>query len=174
MPFHSRRRPAFRYARHHLRQCRIESLPGRGFAAGRARASRTFKRSRWLACLLVGLLLALVLTPFLFPGVKALNVAAKVLVFVVLVASFDLLLGYTGLLSFGHAAFLGAAGYLTGHSMKVWGLPPELGILAGTAFAGVLGWAFGSLAIRRAGTVLLLMRHGDQRKRQVMRPLVRS
>jgi branched-chain amino acid transport system permease protein len=65
--------------------------------------------------------------------------------------AFNLLLGYTGLLSFGHAAFIGAAGYITGHSIKVWGLPPELGILAGTAFAGVLGYLFGSLAIRRAG-----------------------
>ena len=65
--------------------------------------------------------------------------------------AFNLLLGYTGLLSFGHAAFIGAAGYIAGHSIKVWGLSPELGILAGTAFAGVLGYLFGSLAIRRAG-----------------------
>jgi branched-chain amino acid transport system permease protein len=65
--------------------------------------------------------------------------------------AFNLLLGYTGLLSFGHAAFFGAAGYIAGHAIKVWGCSPEIGILAGTAFAGVLGWAFGSLAIRRAG-----------------------
>ena len=65
--------------------------------------------------------------------------------------AFNLLLGYTGLLSFGHAAFIGAAGYIAGHTIKVWGLPPELGVLAGTAFAGVLGYLFGSLAIRRAG-----------------------
>lgn len=71
--------------------------------------------------------------------------------FALFACAFNLLLGYTGLLSFGHAAFLGAAGYMAGHAIKVWGLPPELGILAGTAFAGLLGWAFGSLAIRRAG-----------------------
>ncbi len=65
--------------------------------------------------------------------------------------AFNLLLGYTGLLSFGHAAFIGAAGYIAGYSIKAWGLSPELGILAGTAFAGVLGYLFGSLAIRRAG-----------------------
>jgi len=71
--------------------------------------------------------------------------------FALFACAFNLLLGYTGLLSFGHAAFLGAAGYMAGHSIKVWGLPPELGILTATAFAGVLGYAFGSLAIRRAG-----------------------
>ncbi len=71
--------------------------------------------------------------------------------FALFACAFNLLLGYTGLLSFGHAAFIGAAGYITGQSIKVWGLPPELSILAGTAFAGVLGYLFGSLAIRRAG-----------------------
>jgi branched-chain amino acid transport system permease protein len=71
--------------------------------------------------------------------------------FALFACAFNLLLGYTGLLSFGHAAFIGAAGYITGHSIKAWGLPPELGIVAGTAFAAVLGYAFGSLAIRRAG-----------------------
>ncbi len=71
--------------------------------------------------------------------------------FALFACAFNLLLGYTGLLSFGHAAFFGAAGYITGHSIKVWGWPPEAGIVAGTAFAAVLGWVFGSLAIRRAG-----------------------
>ena len=71
--------------------------------------------------------------------------------FALFACAFNLLLGYAGLLSFGHAAFLGAAAYITGHSIKVWGLPPELGILAGTAFAALLGYLFGSLAIRRSG-----------------------
>jgi branched-chain amino acid transport system permease protein len=71
--------------------------------------------------------------------------------FALFACAFNLLLGYTGLLSFGHAAFLGAAGYITGYSAKAWGLPPELAILAGTAFAAVLGYLFGSLAIRRQG-----------------------
>jgi branched-chain amino acid transport system permease protein len=73
--------------------------------------SNDMPRSRWLAALLVVLVLALALTPFLFPGVKALNVAAKVLVFIVLVASFDLLLGYTGIVSFAHTMFFGIGAY---------------------------------------------------------------
>ena len=56
-------------------------------------------------------MLALALTPFLFPGAKALNVAAKILVFIVLVASFDLLLGYTGIVSFAHTMFFGIGAY---------------------------------------------------------------
>jgi len=75
----------------------------------------------------------------------------KVLCFALFACAFNLLLGYTGLLSFGHAAFFGTAGYVAGHALKVWGLPTELGLLAGTAAAGVLGWAVGSLAIRRTG-----------------------
>ena len=73
--------------------------------------SKDMPRSRWLSLLLVGLVLALALTPFIFPGVKALNVAAKVLVFIVLVASFDLLLGYTGIVSFAHTMFFGIGAY---------------------------------------------------------------
>jgi branched-chain amino acid transport system permease protein len=65
--------------------------------------------------------------------------------------SFNLLLGYVGLLSFGHAAFMGSAAYITAHTVKIWGFPPELGILAGVAVAAVLGAAFGWLAIRRQG-----------------------
>ena len=71
--------------------------------------------------------------------------------FALFACAFNLLLGYTGLLSFGHAAFFGAAGYIAGYSIKVWGWPPEAGIAAGAGFAAVLGWAFGALAIRRAG-----------------------
>ncbi len=73
--------------------------------------SGDYPRSRVLAVLLVALLAALALAPFLFPGVKALNVAAKILVFVVLVASFDLLLGYTGIVSFAHTMFFGIGAY---------------------------------------------------------------
>lgn len=76
--------------------------------------------------------------------------AAKVLCFALFACAFNLLIGYTGMLSFGHAAFFGFAAYVTGHGAKVWGLPPELAILAGTA-AAVLGLAFGILAIRRQG-----------------------
>jgi branched-chain amino acid transport system permease protein len=73
--------------------------------------SNDFPRSRVLAVLLIALLIALAGAPFLFPGVKALNVAAKVLVFIVLVASFDLLLGYTGIVSFAHTMFFGIGAY---------------------------------------------------------------
>jgi branched-chain amino acid transport system permease protein len=65
--------------------------------------------------------------------------------------SFNLLLGYVGLLSFGHAAFMGSAAYITAYVAKAWGWPPELGILAGVAVAAVLGAMFGWLAIRRQG-----------------------
>ena len=73
--------------------------------------SNDLPRSRPLAILLLVLLLGLAFAPFLFPGVKALNVAAKVLIFIVLVASFDLLLGYTGIVSFAHTMFFGIGAY---------------------------------------------------------------
>lgn len=73
--------------------------------------SGDLSRSRVLAVLLLAIFAGLALAPFLFPGVKALNVAAKVLIFVVLVASFDLLLGYTGIVSFAHTMFFGIGAY---------------------------------------------------------------
>ena len=75
----------------------------------------------------------------------------KVLCFALFACAFNLLIGYVGLLSFGHAAFFGSAGYVTGHAAKVWGFPPELAILTGMAAAAVLGLAVGALAIRRQG-----------------------
>src|SRR5262249_56067283 len=63
----------------------------------------------------------------------------------------NLLIGYGGLLSFGHAMFLGTAGYCSAHALKVWGLPPELGILVGTAAACVLAVVTGYVSIRRQG-----------------------
>src|SRR3546814_11710221 len=75
----------------------------------------------------------------------------KALCFALFSCSFNLLLGYAGLLSFGHAAFFGSAAYVTAHALKVWGLPPELGILVGTGAAALLGFVFGALAIRRQG-----------------------
>jgi branched-chain amino acid transport system permease protein len=75
----------------------------------------------------------------------------KALCFALFACAFNLLIGYVGLLSFGHAAFLGGAGYVSAHAAKVWGLPPELAILAGTAAAGVLGLVIGALAIRSRG-----------------------
>jgi branched-chain amino acid transport system permease protein len=75
----------------------------------------------------------------------------KGLCFALFACALNLLLGYTGLLSFGHAAFFGSAAYLAGHAVKVWGVSPELGILAGLLLGLGLGLVFGALAIRRQG-----------------------
>jgi branched-chain amino acid transport system permease protein len=75
----------------------------------------------------------------------------KGLCFALFACAFNLLIGYTGLLSFGHAAFFGTAGYVAGHFVKVWGWSPELGIILGAATSAGLGWLIGGLAIRRQG-----------------------
>jgi branched-chain amino acid transport system permease protein len=75
----------------------------------------------------------------------------KALCFGLFACAFNLLLGFGGLLSFGHAMFLGMAGYLSAHAAKVWGFPPEFAILTGTAMAALLGIVTGLLAIRRQG-----------------------
>lgn len=75
----------------------------------------------------------------------------KALCFALFASAFNLLLGYTGLLSFGHAMFLGTAGYICGHAVKVMGFPTEAGILAGVAASALLGYLVGALAIRRQG-----------------------
>ena len=75
----------------------------------------------------------------------------QALCFALFASAFNLLIGYGGLLSFGHAMFLGTAGYATAHAIKVWGVPPEIGILGGTAAAAVLSVATGFIAIRRQG-----------------------
>ncbi|AOB40300.1 branched-chain amino acid ABC transporter permease [Bordetella parapertussis] len=77
--------------------------------------------------------------------------AMKVMCYALFACAFNLLLGYTGLLSFGHAAFLGSAAYAAGYALKVWGLPTELGLAFGVAVAALLGLAMGALAIRRSG-----------------------
>jgi len=113
--------------------------------------SADFPRSRVLAALLIGLLLALAFSPFLFPGVKAQNVAAKVLVFVVLVASFDLLLGYTGIVSFAHTLFFGIGAYGLAISLTHFG-PTWTGLWAGLACAlalsALLALAIGLFSLR--------------------------
>ncbi|HRB11353.1 MAG TPA: branched-chain amino acid ABC transporter permease, partial [Ottowia sp.] len=75
----------------------------------------------------------------------------KVMCFALFACAFNLLLGFGGLLSFGHAMFLGGAGYASAHAAKVWGLTPELAILFATLCATVLAWVTGKLAIRRQG-----------------------
>ena len=97
----------------------------------------------WLAVLVV-----LLLAPFigLYPVFMM-----KALCYAIFACAFNLLLGYTGLLSFGHAAFLGAAAYATGWLVRTAGWSPELGVLAGTAVAAAIGLGVGLLAIRRTG-----------------------
>jgi branched-chain amino acid transport system permease protein len=102
-----------------------------------------------LAALGYGLLfVGLLLAPFL--GAYPVFVM-KLMCFALFAAAFNLLLGYTGMLSFGHAAFLGGAAYVTGHAIKVWGLTPEVGLLLGTAGGALLGLIVGFFAIRRTG-----------------------
>ena len=94
------------------------------------------------------LLLGLIAAPFL--GAYPIFVM-KLMCFALFASAFNLLLGYTGMLSFGHAAFLGGAAYVTGHTLKVWGLTPEIGLLLGTAAGALLGLIVGFFAIRRTG-----------------------
>ena len=94
------------------------------------------------------LLAALIVAPFF--GAYPIFVM-KLLCFALFASAFNLLLGYTGLLSFGHAAFFGGSAYVAGHVMKVWGFTPELGLLVGTLTGAGLGWVFGVMAIRRQG-----------------------
>jgi branched-chain amino acid transport system permease protein len=75
----------------------------------------------------------------------------QVFCFALFACAFNLLMGFTGLLSFGHAAFFGTGAYTAGHAMKIWGMTPELGITFGTFSAAAAGYVVGSLAIRRQG-----------------------
>ena len=99
-------------------------------------------RYLWLVLFALGLLAPFVVYPVFM---------MKLLCFALFALAFNLLLGYTGLLSFGHAAFFGGAAYITGHLVKNLGLTPELAVLGGTLFAALLGYLVGSLAIRRQG-----------------------
>jgi branched-chain amino acid transport system permease protein len=102
-------------------------------------------RTLWLYAVLVALVAVL-------PWLGAYPVfVMKVMCFALFAIAFNLLIGFTGLLSFGHAAFLGGAAYAAGHAMKVWGFSPELGLLAGLLSGAALGFVMGVLAIRRSG-----------------------
>jgi len=105
----------------------------------------------FLAMALLGLALPLAVYPVFLMNVLCMALFAS---------AFNLLLGYTGLLSFGHAAFLGSAGYVTGHVLKAWGWPPEAGLLAGTLVATLLGVVIGGLAIRRSGIYFAMITLG--------------
>ena len=113
--------------------------------------SHDLPRNRWLAILLAAIVLALALTPFLFPGTKALNVAAKIIVFIVLVASFDLLLGYTGIVSFAHTMFFGIGAYGVAIASTAlgasWGAV-GVGVVCALAISLVLSLLIGLFSLR--------------------------
>jgi len=92
-------------------------------------------------------LAAALIAPFFFYPVFLM----KMLCFALFASAFNLVFGYVGLLSFGHAAFFGVAGYLAGHAMKVWGVPTELGLVLGTLAGAAVGFVMGAVAIRRQG-----------------------
>ncbi|MBU3625668.1 branched-chain amino acid ABC transporter permease [Polynucleobacter sp. JS-Safj-400b-B2] len=103
-------------------------------------------KTKLLYCILILIALLLPFQDFIY-----LVFAMKVLCFALFACAFNLLLGFTGLLSFGHAAFFGTAAYITAYFCKEVGLSPELGIVLGMLGSGLLGFLIGSLAIRRQG-----------------------
>jgi branched-chain amino acid transport system permease protein len=113
--------------------------------------SHDLPRSRWLALMLVVIVLGLAFAPFLFTGVKSINVAAKVLVFIALVVSFDLLLGYTGIVSFAHTMFFGIGAYGLAIALNAmgptWGAI-ALGTAAALAISLVLSLVIGLFSLR--------------------------
>ena len=114
-------------------------------AALEAPKQATFVVSEALAFAIM--LAALLIAPFYVYPVFLM----KALCFALFACAFNLLIGYVGLLSFGHALFFGWAAYVAAHMAKVWGLTPELAVLAGTAVGAALGFVTGALAIRRQG-----------------------
>ena len=113
--------------------------------------SATLQRPLFL--LLAAMLIAV---PF-FPQIVYPVFVMKVMCFALFACAFNLLLGHTGIVSFGHAAFFGGAAYITGYAVRELGLTPEIGIIAGIAFATILGAGFGALAIRRQGIYLAMI-----------------
>lgn len=101
---------------------------------------------RWLAGVVAVVIVLIALPQVVYPVFLM-----KAMCFALFACAFNLLLGFTRLLSFGHAAFFGAASYIAAQALKVWGLTPELAILAATAASAALGLVFGAVAIRRQG-----------------------
>ena len=104
-----------------------------------------FSRSQGIAFLL--LVVLIIVCPFVLYPVFLMNV----LCFALLASAFNLLIGYVGLMSFGHAAYFGMGAYISAYAAKTWGLTPELCVLLGGVVGGLLGTVFGWLAIRRQG-----------------------
>ncbi len=111
-------------------------------------ALRPQRETSWsLVAAFTAMVALLVVAPFAIYPVFLM----QALCFALFACAFNLLIGYVGLISFGHALFFGWASYLTAHAAKVWALPPGLAVLVGTATAAVLGLVAGGLAIRRQG-----------------------
>ena len=108
-------------------------------------------QSRILAAILILIGLALAFAPFLFPGTKPLDTAARICIFIVLVASYDLLLGYTGIVSFAHTMFFGIGAYGVAIALSVMGpgfSAIGVGVVAGTLVSAVLALAIGLFSLR--------------------------
>lgn len=113
--------------------------------------SHDLPRSRTLSLLLIAVLIGLALAPFLFPGTRALNTAATICIFIVLVASYDLLLGYTGIVSFAHTMFFGIGAYGVALTLDAWGATwgvVLVGTLIGLVIAVALALVIGLLSLR--------------------------
>lgn len=108
----------------------------------------------------VWMFVALIVVGSIAPFVLYPTFLMKVLCFALFACAFNLLLGFAGLLSFGHAAFFGGSAYITGYLCRDLGLSPELGLLAGAAFGGIMGALFGMLAIRREGIYFAMITLG--------------
>jgi branched-chain amino acid transport system permease protein len=109
-------------------------------------ASPRAVRDEMIVFVAMAILLAIVPATGIYPFF-----VMQALCFALLACAFNLLIGFGGLLSFGHAMFLGTAGYFTAHALKVWGVSPEVGIVIGTAGAAALGLITGYVSIRRQG-----------------------
>jgi branched-chain amino acid transport system permease protein len=123
------------------------SIAASGPLGGHAGEASLFGFSRPQAVAFLVLVVLIAIGPFVLYPVYLM----KVLCFALFACAFNLLIGYVGLLSFGHAAYFGMGGYITGYAAKAWGLPPELSILLGGLAGAAFGLPFGWLAIRRAG-----------------------
>jgi branched-chain amino acid transport system permease protein len=119
----------------------VERAPDAAVAAHSRQAGRS------LAVAFVVMVVVFVVGPFVVYPVFLM----KALCFALFACAFNLLIGYVGLISFGHALFFGWASYVTAYAAKAWGWPPEFAVIAGTATAAVLGVVAGGLAIRRQG-----------------------
>ena len=122
-----------------------QSMTSSAVPAGPQESIFGFTKAQFIALLVM--FAALVVAPFFLYPVFLM----KLLCFALFACAFNLLIGYVGLTSFGHAAYFGMGGYIAAHSAKVWGLTPEISILIGALLAGVQGAIFGWVAIRRQG-----------------------